>query len=63
VDYEWDPAKAHANFAKHRILFADAATVLKDDPSLTDAERSAKRFAVLLSKTAYTPLSPLILSR
>jgi uncharacterized protein len=35
VDYEWDPAKAHANFAKHAIRFADAVTVLEDDLALT----------------------------
>src|ERR1700738_5252153 len=35
VDYEWDPAKARANFAKHAIRFADAATVLEDDLALT----------------------------
>jgi uncharacterized DUF497 family protein len=35
VDYEWDPAKAGANFAKHRIRFADAITVLEDDLALT----------------------------
>jgi uncharacterized DUF497 family protein len=35
VGYEWDPAKAGANFAKHRVQFADAATVLEDDFALT----------------------------
>jgi uncharacterized protein len=35
VDYEWDPAKARANFAKHAIRLADAATVLEDDLALT----------------------------
>jgi uncharacterized DUF497 family protein len=27
VNYEWDPAKAKANFAKHGVRFADAVTV------------------------------------
>ncbi len=31
VDYEWDPAKAKANFSKHGIHLADAASVLEDD--------------------------------
>ena len=31
VSYEWDPAKARANFAKHGVRFADAVTVLEDD--------------------------------
>jgi uncharacterized DUF497 family protein len=35
VRYEWDPAKAKANFAKHRVRFADAVTVLEDDLALT----------------------------
>ncbi len=35
VDYEWDAAKARANFAKHGIRFADAATVLEGDLALT----------------------------
>jgi len=33
VDIEWDPAKAVANLHKHRVRFADAATVF-DDPLL-----------------------------
>jgi len=35
VSYEWDPAKAQANFAKHGVRFADAVTVLEDDLALT----------------------------
>jgi len=35
VSYEWDPAKARANFEKHGIHFADAATTLEDDLALT----------------------------
>jgi uncharacterized DUF497 family protein len=35
VSCEWDPAKAHANFAKHGVRFADAVTVLQDDFALT----------------------------
>ena len=35
MSYEWDPAKAKTNFAKHRIRFADAMTVLEDDLALT----------------------------
>ena len=30
VEYEWDPAKAHANFRKHGVRFADAALSLED---------------------------------
>jgi uncharacterized protein len=35
VGYEWDPAKARANFAKHGVHFADAATALEDELALT----------------------------
>ncbi len=35
MGYEWDPAKARANFKKHGIRFADAATALEDDLALT----------------------------
>ena len=31
VDAEWDPAKARSNLAKHGISFADAATILNDE--------------------------------
>ena len=35
VSYEWDPAKARANLAKHGIRFADAIAVLEDERALT----------------------------
>jgi uncharacterized DUF497 family protein len=35
VEYEWDPAKAKANFAKHGIHLSDAVSVLEDDLALT----------------------------
>jgi uncharacterized DUF497 family protein len=41
VSYEWDPAKARANFAKHRVRFADAVTVLEDDLALTMRDPSS----------------------
>jgi uncharacterized protein len=44
--YEWDPAKAAANLAKHHVDFADAALSLEDplaltmpDPDAVDEER------------------------
>lgn len=33
--FEWDPKKAEANIAKHRVSFEEAATVLNDENSLT----------------------------
>ena len=29
-DFEWDPAKAAANFRKHKVSFPEAATVFLD---------------------------------
>ncbi len=42
MSYEWDPAKARANFAKHGVRFADAATVLEDDLALTIRDASSE---------------------
>jgi uncharacterized DUF497 family protein len=42
VSYEWDPAKARANFAKHGVRFADAVTVLEDDLALTMRDPSSE---------------------
>lgn len=40
MSYEWDPAKARANFEKHGIHFADAARALTmRDPFSEDEER------------------------
>jgi uncharacterized DUF497 family protein len=33
--FEWDPAKAASNFAKHGVRFADAVAVFEDDLALT----------------------------
>jgi uncharacterized protein len=42
LDFEWDPAKALSNLAKHAVSFDQAATVLADALALTvfDAEHS-----------------------
>jgi uncharacterized DUF497 family protein len=42
VSYEWDPAKARANFAKHGVRFADAVSVLEDDLALTIRDPSSE---------------------
>ena len=31
ISFEWDPAKAKANFKKHGVAFEEAATVFFDD--------------------------------
>jgi len=43
LEFEWDPAKAAANVAKHGVTFEQSATVLLDPLALTvlDAEHSA----------------------
>lgn len=33
--YEWDPAKANANLRKHKVSFAEAASVFFDPLALT----------------------------
>jgi uncharacterized DUF497 family protein len=35
LDFEWDPAKAASNLAKHGVAFEQAATVLLDPLALT----------------------------
>ncbi|MBN2314350.1 MAG: BrnT family toxin [Sedimentisphaerales bacterium] len=35
IEFEWDPKKARANLQKHRINFAEAATVLSDPLGIT----------------------------
>ncbi len=37
---EWDPEKARLNKLKHRVSFADAATVPEDDRALTERDLS-----------------------
>lgn len=49
VDYEWDPAKARANAAKHGIRFADAVAVFDDGRALTidDSHPAERRFVTV----------------
>ena len=35
TEFEWDPEKAEANFQKHGVRFAEAATVFFDPLSIT----------------------------
>jgi len=48
-DFEWDPQKAKANYEKHGIRFADAASVLEDPNALTimDDHPLEERFITL----------------
>ena len=38
MSFEWDPSKATANLAKHRVLFEEAASVFGDSLSATAAD-------------------------
>ena len=38
MEYQWDPAKAEANLAKHGVAFADAVIALEDELALTIAD-------------------------
>ncbi len=44
IEVAWDPAKATSNVAKHRVTFAQAASVLLDPLALTvlDTEHVAR---------------------
>ena len=45
----WDPDKAAANYRKHRVDFADAATVLEDELAVTvpDDDPGEERFVTV----------------
>jgi hypothetical protein len=49
VTFQWDPNKARANLKKHRVDFADAATVFEDPRALTldDTHPREERFVTL----------------
>ncbi len=44
IDFEWDPKKATRNLRKHGVTFEEAATVFRDDLSITvpDPDHSAE---------------------
>jgi uncharacterized DUF497 family protein len=53
--FEWNPAKAAANLAKHKVDFADAALSLEDPRALTIADPDAigeERFVTLAADPA-----------
>ena len=49
AEFEWDPAKAAANYQKHRVHFADAVGVFSDDFAITieDTSTQEERFKTL----------------
>jgi uncharacterized DUF497 family protein len=44
IEFEWDPNKAARNLQKHGVSFEEAATVFRDDLSITatDPDHSAE---------------------
>ena len=42
MEFEWDPKKAEINFEKHRVRFAEAATIFIDNNLLTMLEESGE---------------------
>ncbi len=54
MNYEWDVAKADANFRKHKVHFADAVAVFGDDQALTiEDEREVERRFVTVGMDAF----------
>ena len=49
VGFEWDERKARANQRKHKVDFADAATVFADDRAvtLTEDDPEEERYVTL----------------
>jgi hypothetical protein len=49
VDFEWDERKARASLRKHKVDFADAATVFEDlrAVTVTDENLDEERYATL----------------
>lgn len=44
LEFAWDPAKAASNLAKHRVAFAQAATVFLDALALTVFDEAHSEF-------------------
>jgi uncharacterized protein len=42
VRFEWDERKARANLRKHRVDFADAATIFEDDLAVTMVDEDSE---------------------
>ncbi|BAU50091.1 hypothetical protein SVA_3555 [Sulfurifustis variabilis] len=58
MEIEWDPEKAAANFRKHGVRFAEAATVLDDPYAKTteDNDHDEPRWITLGSDSTGTAL-------
>jgi uncharacterized protein len=51
MGFEWDPQKAEVNFKKHRVRFAEAEPVFRDDHAITiiddDSDPHEARFVTI----------------
>ncbi len=56
MEFEWDPAKAESNVAKHGVSFDEAATAFGDPLSITiaDPDHSADEDRFVLVGESYT---------
>ena len=54
MDFEWDSAKAAANFKKHAVSFEEAVSALKDDLAATarDLEHGTTEFRFITFGTS-----------
>ena len=66
MEFEWDPNKAKRNIRKHRVSFAEAATVFEDslatcfqDPDHSIAERRYLVIGTSSKQRLITLLSPI----
>ena len=64
VRYEWNPAKAKSNGAKHGVRFADAVGVFADERALTveDPRRAEERW-VTMGMDAFARLVVVVYTR
>ena len=55
MEFEWDPQKAAKNLRKHRVSFAEAATVFDDPLSVTvvDPDHSAEEDRFIIVGQSY----------
>ena len=49
MEFEWDARKARTNLRRHKVDFADAATVFEDDRAVTvrDEDPDEERFSTV----------------
>jgi uncharacterized DUF497 family protein len=52
VDFVWDPAKAQANLRKHRVSFAEAATVFGDPFAIYEPEPRHHERGIVIGSSA-----------